>query len=82
MKDTWDTRVAKLRLSAHSFVQQQEAHAKVPWGGLSQTCGLGADGNAGWGLFVVSFFSLSWELKPNAEKSFYGPVAAPRAWWK
>lgn len=43
MKDTWDTRMAKLRLSADSFVRQQEAHAKVcrdlipggiqlPWG--------------------------------------------------
>lgn len=29
MKDTWDTRLAKLRLSADSFVRQQEAHAKV-----------------------------------------------------
>lgn len=29
MKDTWDTRMAKLRLSADSFVRQQEAHAKV-----------------------------------------------------
>lgn len=31
VKDTWDTRMAKLRLSADSFVRQQEAHAKV-WG--------------------------------------------------
>lgn len=29
VKDTWDTRMAKLRLSADSFVRQQEAHAKV-----------------------------------------------------
>lgn len=29
MKDTWDTRMAKLRLSADSFVRQQEVHAKV-----------------------------------------------------
>ncbi|XP_072790299.1 DNA replication complex GINS protein PSF2 isoform X1 [Taeniopygia guttata] len=29
VKDTWDTRVAKLRLSADSFVRQQEAHAKL-----------------------------------------------------
>ncbi|XP_053934480.1 DNA replication complex GINS protein PSF2 isoform X2 [Cuculus canorus] len=28
VKDTWDTRIAKLRLSADSFVRQQEAHAK------------------------------------------------------
>nr|XP_006137430.1 DNA replication complex GINS protein PSF2 [Pelodiscus sinensis] len=29
VKDTWDTRLAKLRLSADSFVRQQEAHAKL-----------------------------------------------------
>uniref|UniRef100_A0A8C0UCF6 GINS complex subunit 2 n=2 Tax=Cyanistes caeruleus TaxID=156563 RepID=A0A8C0UCF6_CYACU len=29
VKDTWDTRMAKLRLSADSFVRQQEAHAKL-----------------------------------------------------
>ncbi|XP_043937692.1 DNA replication complex GINS protein PSF2 [Protopterus annectens] len=29
VKDTWDTRIAKLRLSADSFVSQQEAHAKL-----------------------------------------------------
>lgn len=29
IKDLWDTRMAKLRVSADSFVQQQEAHAKV-----------------------------------------------------
>ncbi|XP_009881108.1 PREDICTED: DNA replication complex GINS protein PSF2-like [Charadrius vociferus] len=29
VKDTWDTRIAKLRLSADSFVRQQEAHAKL-----------------------------------------------------
>ncbi|XP_007887418.1 DNA replication complex GINS protein PSF2 [Callorhinchus milii] len=29
IKDTWDTRIAKLRLSADSFVNQQEAHAKL-----------------------------------------------------
>ncbi|XP_006005522.1 DNA replication complex GINS protein PSF2 [Latimeria chalumnae] len=29
VKDTWDTRIAKLRLSADSFVNQQEAHAKL-----------------------------------------------------
>nr|XP_009681230.1 PREDICTED: DNA replication complex GINS protein PSF2 [Struthio camelus australis] len=29
VKDTWDTRIAKLRLSADSFVKQQEAHAKL-----------------------------------------------------
>lgn len=29
VKDTWDTRIAKLRLSADSFVRQQEAHARV-----------------------------------------------------
>lgn len=29
VKDTWDTRIAKLRLSADSFVSQQEAHARV-----------------------------------------------------
>lgn len=32
MKDTWDTRMAKLRLSADSFVRQQEVHAKVGQG--------------------------------------------------
>ena len=30
VKDIWDTRIAKLRLSADSFIRQQEAHAKVP----------------------------------------------------
>ncbi|XP_061450417.1 DNA replication complex GINS protein PSF2 isoform X2 [Rhineura floridana] len=30
VKDTWDTRIAKLRLSADSFVRQQEAHARDP----------------------------------------------------
>lgn len=47
VKDTWDTRMAKLRLSADSFVRQQEAHAKV-WGqrGLSSS----ARGSPeGWG---------------------------------
>lgn len=29
IKDLWDTRMAKLRVSADSFVRQQEAHAKV-----------------------------------------------------
>lgn len=29
VKDVWDTRIAKLRVSADSFVRQQEAHAKV-----------------------------------------------------
>ncbi|KAM5137898.1 DNA replication complex GINS protein PSF2 [Mantella aurantiaca] len=29
VKDTWDTRIAKLRLSADSFVREQEAHAKL-----------------------------------------------------
>jgi len=29
VKDIWDTRIAKLRLSADSFISQQEAHAKV-----------------------------------------------------
>lgn len=29
VKDIWDTRMAKLRLSADSFISQQEAHAQV-----------------------------------------------------
>lgn len=29
VKDIWDTRIAKLRLSADSFISQMEAHAKV-----------------------------------------------------
>ncbi|XP_004693583.1 PREDICTED: DNA replication complex GINS protein PSF2 [Condylura cristata] len=29
VKDTWDTRIAKLRVSADSFVRQQEAHAQL-----------------------------------------------------
>uniref|UniRef100_A0A670IYN0 GINS complex subunit 2 n=1 Tax=Podarcis muralis TaxID=64176 RepID=A0A670IYN0_PODMU len=29
VKDIWDTRIAKLRLSADSFVRQQEAHARL-----------------------------------------------------
>ncbi|MEQ2265366.1 DNA replication complex GINS protein PSF2 [Xenotaenia resolanae] len=29
VKDIWDTRIAKLRLSADSFIRQQEAHAQV-----------------------------------------------------
>ncbi|XP_069758231.1 DNA replication complex GINS protein PSF2 [Narcine bancroftii] len=29
IKDTWDTRIAKLRLSVDNFVKQQEAHAKL-----------------------------------------------------
>ncbi|ELW62925.1 DNA replication complex GINS protein PSF2 [Tupaia chinensis] len=29
IKDMWDTRLAKLRVSADSFVRQQEAHAKL-----------------------------------------------------
>ncbi|XP_072790300.1 DNA replication complex GINS protein PSF2 isoform X3 [Taeniopygia guttata] len=37
VKDTWDTRVAKLRLSADSFVRQQEAHAKMEPGQGSAT---------------------------------------------
>ncbi|XP_034282460.1 DNA replication complex GINS protein PSF2 isoform X2 [Pantherophis guttatus] len=28
VKDIWDTRIAKLRVSADSFVRQQEAHAR------------------------------------------------------
>ena len=34
----WDTRIAKFRVSADSFVRQQEAHAKV------RTTGAGAQG--------------------------------------
>ncbi|XP_008308848.1 LOW QUALITY PROTEIN: DNA replication complex GINS protein PSF2 [Cynoglossus semilaevis] len=29
VKDIWDTRIAKLRLSADSFIREQEAHAKL-----------------------------------------------------
>ncbi|XP_070809054.1 DNA replication complex GINS protein PSF2 [Pituophis catenifer annectens] len=29
VKDIWDTRIAKLRVSADSFVRQQEAHARL-----------------------------------------------------
>uniref|UniRef100_A0A2K6MXT5 GINS complex subunit 2 n=2 Tax=Rhinopithecus TaxID=542827 RepID=A0A2K6MXT5_RHIBE len=29
VKDMWDTHIAKLRVSADSFVRQQEAHAKL-----------------------------------------------------
>lgn len=29
VKDIWDTRIAKLRLSADSFISQMEAHARV-----------------------------------------------------
>uniref|UniRef100_A0A673YC70 GINS complex subunit 2 n=1 Tax=Salmo trutta TaxID=8032 RepID=A0A673YC70_SALTR len=29
VKDIWDTRIAKLRLSTDSFISQQEAHAKI-----------------------------------------------------
>ncbi|XP_012516718.1 PREDICTED: DNA replication complex GINS protein PSF2 [Propithecus coquereli] len=29
VKDMWDTRIAKLRVSADSFVRQQEAHAEL-----------------------------------------------------
>lgn len=29
VKDLWDTRIAKLRLSADKFISQLEAHAKV-----------------------------------------------------
>ncbi|KAL7878480.1 hypothetical protein AOLI_G00094540 [Acnodon oligacanthus] len=29
VKDIWDTRIAKLRLSADSFIGQQEAHARL-----------------------------------------------------
>ncbi|KAF7699378.1 DNA replication complex GINS protein PSF2 [Silurus meridionalis] len=29
VKDIWDTRIAKLRLSADSFINQQEAHARL-----------------------------------------------------
>ncbi|XP_043754152.1 DNA replication complex GINS protein PSF2 isoform X2 [Cervus elaphus] len=29
IKDVWDTRIAKFRVSADSFVRQQEAHAKL-----------------------------------------------------
>ncbi|XP_017321080.1 DNA replication complex GINS protein PSF2 [Ictalurus punctatus] len=29
VKDIWDTRIAKLRLSADSFISQQEAHARL-----------------------------------------------------
>ncbi|KAG5270113.1 hypothetical protein AALO_G00188870 [Alosa alosa] len=29
VKDIWDTRIAKLRLSIDSFISQQEAHAKL-----------------------------------------------------
>lgn len=35
IKDLWDTRMAKLRVSADSFVRQQEAHAKVGMAFLS-----------------------------------------------
>lgn len=29
IKDVWDTRIAKLRVSADRFVRQQEVHAEV-----------------------------------------------------
>lgn len=40
VKDMWDTRIAKLRVSADSFVRQQEAHAKVE----AQQGGTGSSG--------------------------------------
>lgn len=38
--------------------------------------------NAGWGMFFLGCGYVSWELKPYAETSLYGLVAAPRALWK
>lgn len=37
VKDIWDTRIAKLRLSADSFISQLEAHAKVKLITMSQS---------------------------------------------
>ncbi|KAB0392218.1 hypothetical protein E2I00_019400 [Balaenoptera physalus] len=37
IKDVWDTRTAKLRVSADSFVRQQEAHAKINTSGAFLT---------------------------------------------
>ncbi len=37
VKDIWDTRVAKLRLSADSFIRQMEAHAQVQLMMINQT---------------------------------------------
>ena len=75
VKETWDTRVAKLRLSADSFVRQQEAHAKVPASPVPAGCrvprGRGgwrrrraARGDAGWGRFFLGCGCVGWELRP------------------
>lgn len=73
MKDTWDTRLAKLRLSADSFVRQQEAHAKVREGSR-RPAGLwlvgAARGKASWSVS----FPGCWELKSGFKGWLWLPV--------
>lgn len=50
----WDTRIAKFRVSADSFVRQQEAHAKVRTTGG----GSGADARAGFQKTIAHWFFI------------------------
>lgn len=49
VKDIWDTRIAKLRLSADSFVRQMEAHARVR---LTSH------------LYMFTMYTCNWQLLP------------------
>lgn len=81
MKDTWDTRMAKLRLSADSFVRQQEAHAKVRWDGMqgcrqgcagrspAAVCGLLVDESCLWERWLGVLFQSRGQCGSGAEAS-------------
>lgn len=77
MKDTWDTRIAKLRLSADSFVRQQEVHAKVRRGRAAKAlpsavlgsvpdavrlCGLVTDESCSWKRWLGHVFPSPWAV--------------------
>uniref|UniRef100_A0A4X1T7T3 GINS complex subunit 2 n=3 Tax=Sus scrofa TaxID=9823 RepID=A0A4X1T7T3_PIG len=66
IKDVWDTRVAKLRVSADSFVRQQEAHAKLDNLTLMEV-------NAG-GAFLTRALSHMFKLRTNLQPADSAPT--------
>uniref|UniRef100_A0A8D1U2Q7 DNA replication complex GINS protein PSF2 n=1 Tax=Sus scrofa TaxID=9823 RepID=A0A8D1U2Q7_PIG len=66
IKDVWDTRVAKLRVSADSFVRQQEAHAKLDNLTLMEV-------NAG-GAFLTRALSHMFKLRTNLQPADNAPT--------
>nr|BAC25914.1 unnamed protein product [Mus musculus] len=61
IKDLWDTRMAKLRVSADSFVRQQEAHAKLDNMTLMEISSSGA--------FLTQALNHMYKLRTNLQPS-------------